>query len=122
MDLAIDLRAVDPIGYHRLITIPALAYAIGGIGGGVVHTRIFGVETFHHIIAEAHVSQFLQKEVEIGLHVLLNCLVGMVQIAIAVEVITRILGSSGLVAIIVTLVIAADAREVGVVPRDAVVA
>ena len=46
----------------------------------------------------------------------------MVQIAIAVEVITRILGSSGLVAIIVTLVIAADAREVGVVPRDAVVA
>ena len=122
LDLAIDLRAIDPFRHHRLVTIPALAHAIRRVGRRVVHTRIFGVETFHHIITETSVAQFLQQEVEIGLHVLLHRLVGVVQVAIAVEVITRILGTSGLVAVIVALVVLTDAREVGVVPRDAVAA
>ena len=122
MDLAIDLRTVDPVRHHRLITIPALAHAVRWVGRDVVNTRIFGVVPFHHIITEAYVTQFFQQEVEIGLHVLLYRLVGMVQVAIAVEVITRILGSCGLVAVIVTLIVATDGREVGVVPRDAIVA
>ena len=44
----------------------------------------------------------------------------MVQIAIAVEVITCILGTSGLVAVFVTLVITCDTRELLIIPCNAV--
>ena len=72
LDDAIYFCAVQPVGYHRLVAVPALANGELRIGRLVILAYLFGCIPFHEIITKADIAQIIEQEIKIGVDVLLH--------------------------------------------------
>ena len=90
------------------------------MGRLIVQLGVVGRVAFHHVVAKTGIAQVIEQVVEIGLHVLLNQAIGVVQVAESVKVVAGVLITARRIAVVVGFVVAADAGIVGVVPGELV--
>ena len=103
-------RTVDPVG-DGLVAVPVLAYAELRLGILVVHLGVLGRVAFHHVETEAHVADFLEQELTVGLAVVLHVFRLVVEVACTAEVVAGVVVHSHLIALrggVAAIVVLAD--------------